>query len=69
MAIEVAGAEGDLSGIYTYDEGNYIRRGGLTSYILGKYSFDQWLLGQGFSLYSADDSYPYYYVSAPIKHG
>lgn len=63
--VEVAGAEGDLSGVYTYDGDNYIRRGGSTSYILGKHTNDQWLLGQGFNIFLADDSYPYYYVSAP----
>lgn len=62
--VEVAGAEGDISGTYTFDgSSDYVRRAGSTSYILGKYYQDQWLLGQGFHLYSADDNYPFYYVS------
>ena len=66
--VEVAGAEGDLSGTYIYDgSGTYIRRGGFTSYVLGKYDSDQWRLGQGFSLYYALSNYPHYYVSIPLE--
>lgn len=68
--IEVAGAEGDLSGIYTYDgSSSYVRRGGSTSYILGEYNNDEWRLGQGFYVFSADGNYPHYYVSVLLEHG
>ena len=68
--VEVTGAEGDLSGTYTYDgSGSYIRRGGSTSYILGKYTDDQWRLGQGFYVFNALDSYPHYYVSTLLLRG
>lgn len=67
--VEVAGAEDDISGTYTFDGSSYyVRRGGSTSYILGKYIDDQWLLGEGLNIYSADDSYPYYYVSVSIDY-
>lgn len=61
--MNVTGAEGDLSGNYTYSsDGSYIKNEGDTSYILAKHSNDQWLLGEGSSLYYVPSSYPYYYV-------
>ena len=66
LIVEVTGAEGDLSGTYTYDgSDSYIRRGGSTSYILGKYTSDEWRLGEGLYLFNALDNYPHYYVSVP----
>ena len=63
-SVEVAGAEGDISGTYTFDgSSDFERAAGSTFYILGKYNDDQWLLGEGFNIFSADDNYPYYYVS------
>lgn len=60
----MTGAEGSLSGNYTHSsDGIYIKSEGDTSYILGKYTDDQWRLGEGSSLYYATRSYPYYYVS------
>ena len=60
----VAGAEGDMSGNYTYSSsGDYIRSVGDSSYVLGKDYDDQWLLGEGPYLNFVDQYYPYYYVS------
>lgn len=68
-AVEVAGAEGDLSGTYIQSGYYYNRRGGYTSYMPGEDSYDQWLPGQGFSLNDVEDNYPYYYVSTPpLEH-
>ena len=62
-SVVITGAEGGISGTFTYDGSSYNRRGGSTSYILGKGNNDLWLLGEGFSMSAVGYNYPYYYVS------
>lgn len=64
-SVEVAGAEGSLSGIYDLDggSGSYVRYGGVAVYILGKDTSDTWYLGEGAAVADASEDYPYYFVS------